>query len=121
MSINLKLKELRQEKGLTQKELAKQIDTTNKNIWAYENIGVIPPVETLIKLADIFDCSLQYLIGLTEEYDDVTIQQSNHFILTKEEKALLDNFRSLPREERSQASEYVQFLAHRRGNQNKNA
>ena len=118
MSINLKIKELRQEKGLTQKQLAEQINSTNKNIWAYENIGVVPSVETLIKLADIFDCSLQYLIGLTEEYDDVTIHQSNHLILTPEEQNLLNDFRSLPREERKQVAEYTHYLTDKRGIKN---
>lgn len=116
----LKIKELRTEKGLTQKELAEKIDSTNKNIWAYENLGVFPSVETLIKLADVFDCSLEYLLGLAEEYESVTINLNNSLKLTNEETTLLNDFRSLERSERTQAAEYVHYLASKRG-KNKNA
>ena len=111
----LKIKELRTEKGLTQKKLAEKINSTDKNIWAYENSGVIPPLETLIKLADVFDCSLEYLVGLTEEYNSTSIEQKSPSLLTPEEQNLLNDFRSLQRPERIQASEYVHYLANKRG------
>lgn len=62
----LNLKELRQEYGITQQELAKAINTSNKNIWAYENGKAFPPPETLIALANYFELSLDELLGRDE-------------------------------------------------------
>ena len=47
----LRIRELRLENNLTQKELAEKISSTSKNIWAYENQISIPPLDVLIKLA----------------------------------------------------------------------
>lgn len=57
----LRIRELRLENNLTQKELAEKISSTSKNIWAYENQISIPPLDVLIKLADFFNCSIDYL------------------------------------------------------------
>lgn len=38
----LRIRELRLENNLTQKELAEKISSTSKNIWAYENQISIP-------------------------------------------------------------------------------
>lgn len=40
----LRIRELRLENNLTQKELAEKISSTSKNIWAYENQISIPPL-----------------------------------------------------------------------------
>ncbi len=62
----LKLRELRLEYGLTQKELATAIKTSNKNIWAYENGKAFPPPEILIALANYFEVSVDDLVGRNE-------------------------------------------------------
>lgn len=54
----LRIRELRLENNLTQKELAEKISSTSKNIWAYENQISIPPLDVLIKLADFFNCTI---------------------------------------------------------------
>ena len=58
----LKLKELRQEYGITQQELAQAINTSNKNIWAYENRKAFPPPEILIALANFFEITIDELL-----------------------------------------------------------
>ena len=57
-----RLKELRKEKGWTQKELANQLDIRYSHLNKYESGMHIPPVEKLIHLADIFQVSLDYLV-----------------------------------------------------------
>ena len=64
----LKIKELRLEKEWTQKELAEKLGTNNKNIWAWENKIASPDIETLKQLAEIFDVTVDYLIGRTDEF-----------------------------------------------------
>lgn len=63
MSFGSILKKLRQDKNLTQDELAKKIDTSRSNIANYENDKNMPSVDILEKLAKIFDCSTDFLLG----------------------------------------------------------
>ena len=58
----MKLKELRQKKGINQETLAKVVNTTQRTISNYEkDNGTEPTLEMLIKLADYFNVSLDYL------------------------------------------------------------
>lgn len=66
--ISERIKELRLEKGLTQKEIAKNIDSTVKNVWAYENNLAIPPIDVLSRYADFFSCSIDYLVGREDDF-----------------------------------------------------
>lgn len=57
-----RLRELRKDKGLTQKQLAEAIGAHERGIRFYES-GRLPDVPSLIKLADFFDVSLDFLVG----------------------------------------------------------
>ncbi len=59
-----RLKELRQEKNLTQKQLAAQIGVRNSIISFYEVGDRQPSVEIIIKLAAVFHVSTDYLMGI---------------------------------------------------------
>ncbi|MBR2480040.1 MAG: helix-turn-helix transcriptional regulator [Clostridia bacterium] len=58
-----KIKELRQEKGLSQRELAKQTGIKQANISRWEAGQVVPNVIDVWTLANFFDCSIDYLVG----------------------------------------------------------
>lgn len=57
------LKELREDKKISQKELAKKIYVTVGTISNYENNQHYPDIEKLIMLADYFNVSTDYLLG----------------------------------------------------------
>ena len=59
------LKELREKKGFTQKQLAEALYLSKTTISQYENGTHTPSIESFIKLADIFDVSIDYLLGRT--------------------------------------------------------
>lgn len=62
-----RLKELRKEKGLTQSQVGVHLGMSQQN---YRRWGVVersPSGETLIKLADYFDVSTDYLLGRKSE------------------------------------------------------
>jgi transcriptional regulator with XRE-family HTH domain len=61
-----RLREIRKEKGIKQSELAAMLDTTQKTISDYENGTSNPDLERLIKIADIFNVSVDYLLGRKE-------------------------------------------------------
>ena len=52
------LRELRERRGLTQKDLADKLSLSNKTISKWENERSIPDVFTLLKLAELLDCAL---------------------------------------------------------------
>lgn len=61
-----RLKQLRKKSGLTQKQLAAQISMSERGIQNYE-MGIREPQSTvLISLADYFGCSVDYLLGRTD-------------------------------------------------------
>ena len=58
MTIGDKLKELRLSNNLTQEKLSNLLEISRVNYTRYENDKVRPDYETLIKLADFYDISL---------------------------------------------------------------
>ena len=57
------LKQLRQQNGFSQKEVAKQLSVTTQCYQRYEVGDRQPTPEMLCKLADVFEVSVDYLIG----------------------------------------------------------
>lgn len=58
MNIGGKLKELRKQSGLTQEELSLKLGISRVNYTRYEIGQVRPDYETLVKIADFYDVSL---------------------------------------------------------------
>lgn len=63
-----RLKELREEKGLTLSQLAREIGVSHVAILRWENKTRIPTIESLKALAIFFNVSADYLIGLQDEF-----------------------------------------------------
>lgn len=64
-----KLKAQRIAYGLSQKQLAKELNVKRVNITNYELGKRMPSYDTLIKLANFFNVSIDYLLGLTDNLD----------------------------------------------------
>lgn len=62
---NLRL--LREERGMSQKQLADYIGVSQQSINKYENHNVKPDIGVLMRIADCFSTSVDYIIGHTEE------------------------------------------------------
>ncbi len=58
-----RLKELRIEKKLTQKQLAIILNTTNSSVCDWECDRSEPDMETLVKISDYFEVSADFLLG----------------------------------------------------------
>lgn len=63
MSLGTRIKDLREELGLTQIAFAKILNISNSTLSQYENGDRVPSDATKIKIADYFDVSLDYLLG----------------------------------------------------------
>lgn len=87
----MRIKELREKSDLTQKELAKMLSVTSQTILNWENEIYEPNISQLIKLADIFKVSLDYLVGrkrdeyfisdISLELDKISGEEIKDFII----------------------------------------
>lgn len=62
----IRFKELREEQGLSQKEIAKEIGVTPSAWSAYEKGKQKPSVDVLYRIAERFEISLDWFLGLTD-------------------------------------------------------
>ena len=61
-----RLKELRAERGLSQRKLAKLIGVSDKAISLWENNESVPNFEAVVVISQFFKVSLEYLAGLED-------------------------------------------------------
>lgn len=61
-----RLKELREEKGLTQKQLADLLGLNSVTYLHYEKAQREPPLSLLAEMAKFFNVSVDYLLGLND-------------------------------------------------------
>ena len=61
-----RIKKLREEFQMTQQELAEKLNGAKSTIAMYENETRKPSMEVLIKLSEIFNCSIDYLLGKSD-------------------------------------------------------
>lgn len=59
------LTELRKDKGMTQKQLAKKFNISGATVSTYETGAHQPTIEVLVQYAKTFDVSADYLLGLS--------------------------------------------------------
>ena len=62
-----RLKQCRKESGFTQREVAIYCNISEKAYQNYELMTREPKLEVLIKIAEVFHVSLDYLVGRTEK------------------------------------------------------
>ncbi|MBQ7924559.1 MAG: helix-turn-helix transcriptional regulator [Clostridia bacterium] len=61
-----RLLELRKEKGISQAKLAKQLEVSFSVVCYWETDRSEPTAPNLVKLADYFSVSVDYLLGRTD-------------------------------------------------------
>ena len=64
--MEFRLKNLRKQRGISQLKLALDLNMTQNTISRYENLEREADYKTLIKFADYFGVSVDYLLGRTE-------------------------------------------------------
>ncbi|MGC9098918.1 MULTISPECIES: helix-turn-helix domain-containing protein [Dictyoglomus] len=64
--ISERLKEVREKRGLTKKELALKIGVSPSTITRYEEEGRVPKLTILKRISEVLDVSIDYLLGKEE-------------------------------------------------------
>lgn len=105
-----RIRELRKEKGMSQVSLSTAVEVAQVTVSQYECGRSYPSVKALLKMAEIFDVSVDYLLGLS---DIRGILKSG--ITTDDEAELLNNYRSLTPSDRALVRAYMQALCDHKG------
>jgi len=67
VTLGEKLKKLRFEKNITQKQIAEYLKIATNSYQSFEYGKLRPSLDTLTKLAEYFEVSTDYLLGLVDE------------------------------------------------------
>ena len=102
---------LREEKGLRQIDMSKIIGLSRQAYCSYENGNREPDITTLIKLADYFNVTVDYLIGRKNNYE---LAQTSEQVptLTQFENELLALFRKMNIHAQNKLIGYAYALTH---------
>ncbi len=68
-SFGKKLRECREAKGLSQKDLAKLLNTSYSVIGKYERDEMLPSIEAAKKISKLIDTTVGYLLGEVKDMD----------------------------------------------------
>lgn len=101
-----RIRELRAEKNITQLRLSMEVEVSQETVSAYENGKHLPSLKSLIKMADLFHVSTDYLIGRS---DIRNVSQDE--ALPNEDIALLDCFHDLDTVGKARLVAYAQGLS----------
>lgn len=106
-----RLKDIRKEQGLLQKDLAAHLGITQQAYANYESGKREPDYDTLAKLADIFNVSVDYLLGRTDDPTPPNIKKER----SPEEKRRLEVIKEAmlpePRNEEELAQAKLKLIA----------
>ncbi len=96
-----RFKMLRKELDFSQIEIAKKLSINRTNISHYEQGRTIPDADTLSKIADIFNVSVDYLLGRTNVREqDNTIAAHHDGDWTESELEEIESFKAFLRSKR---------------------
>lgn len=108
----MRLKELRKNFGITQKELAERLEVDRTTVIKWEAGKNGATQKTLVKIADLFGVSIEYLLG---ESDDPTKKDPQPVPgadqMDEQLQQMLALVEKMTDEERNNIISYMKFLA----------
>ncbi len=108
----MRLKELREERNFTQKQIGDAIMSDQSNVARWEKGINQPSAEFIIRLADFFGVSTDYLLGRSDDFGNIVLPTNSPTAsaLSDEERQLLDLFSRMDRAQKIQALGYCEGL-----------
>ena len=102
-----RLKELRVEKGLNQKEVAKILGIAQPTLSGWETGRTQIDYDNLIKAADFYNVTIDYLLGRTDENAITSAAVPKQEALTQQEETHIKKYRQLDADGREDVDDYV--------------
>ena len=92
-NFSYRLTVLLDENNMSQTQLAEKVGTTNVTIWRYINGERIPRIDVVSRIAAVFNVSLDYLLGISDNVDteNLTKNQDLDIALLMKNLYSLDN------------------------------
>lgn len=106
-----RLNELIKQKGVTRTTLTKELHIGANQIKYWENNGNVPDGLTLIKLADYFNVSVDYLLGKTDKKNKATPKEQP---ISEIEKELLELTANMDEDEKNAVLGYAARIISKR-------
>lgn len=100
------LRKLRENKKMTQLQLGMALGVTQELISRYEVGDSFPQPQMLIKLADYFHCSVDYLLGITDIPTPIKFINSNDLTNAN----IISKYNSLSNEDKKYFNRFLSFL-----------
>ena len=100
------LKKIREDKNITQTKLSTEIEVSQELISHYEIGQSKPNIENLIKLADYFNCSTDYLLNRTD--NPILLKSASTANIRLNE--FITKYQMLDKDEQSHLISYINFL-----------
>lgn len=104
-----RIKELRLEKKITQLQLSIELGVTQETISAYEHNRHLPSVSALISMSEIFDASMDYIIGLSN-IRHVMVENDRNSYEAHQKAQLLNYYRKLGSKNKEKLLSYAEGL-----------
>lgn len=99
-----RIKQLREEIGMTQVRLSIELEVAQETISAYEHGKHYPSVSSLIRLMKIFNASIDYIMGFSDVRNPIKT-------LEEDEQMILSYYKSLPAQKKELVTAYLKGLS----------
>lgn len=109
-TLGIRLKRAREEKGLTQQEVANILGVSNGTISGYERDYRDPDTETLKRLAFLYGVSVDYLTGNVVKESSATYHLNKEDRLREEAQKFAEMIVELPEHERKLVENLLKTL-----------
>lgn len=104
-----RIKQLREEIGMTQVRLSIELEVSQETISAYEHDKHYPSITSLIKMMSIFDVGIDYIMG----FSDIRCPIKD---MSDKEQIVINSFRKLSAKNQDLGFSYIQGLLDGQGN-----
>ncbi len=101
-----RIKQLREEKNLSQRALASLIGASNKAVNFWEAGKVEPSAKYICALADVFECTTDYLLGREDDLGNVNVMRE----LSEDERLWLSRLSKLTKKQADEALNYIDYM-----------
>lgn len=105
MDFRKRLHDLRADKDMGQTDLGALLNLKNSAISKYEQGTTQPSITTLIKMAEIFECSVDYLLGLSDRKNPYTTSN-----FTPKETEIIARYRRLSKDNQIRIDERISTM-----------
>jgi len=102
------LKTLREKKGISQAALAEELGISQQAVNKYENKPTEPDIATLVKIANYFDTSIDFLVGNSEF--DHKVEKVSEYQLNDIEINVMEDYRSLSHEQKDLVNNTMKII-----------